>query len=267
MDASCSIFFFTSDGYSDCWPPFFKLFKKYWPECDAPIVMSTEYKEYSYPGLAIIPAKVSSQHNVSPEKQPAWGQRMLWGLEKVQTELVILLQEDFFLEGDVNQNIIDDIVSYMKSHQDIRCFHFTPIKAKPSKPSNIPNVYEISHNTSYRVSAQPAIWRTEELKTLIKENYTPWQFEVIGSKISGGQKKKYLMYDNNYVKLNPIYPYIATGILKGKWNQDVIPLFKENDIQIDYSIRGFYKRESFIHQTVNALKWRLKLLWHLIKFN
>lgn len=229
--------------------------------------MTTEYVDYSYPGLNIIPAKVSLQHNISKERQPLWGQRMLWGLEKVETELIIVLQEDFFIKGPVNHSKIEEMIDYMLTNKEVKCFHFTPIKIRSSSPFVLPNVLEIGYNTSYRVSAQPAIWRTEELKTIIKDSYTPWQFEVIGSKVSGKQKTTYLMYGKDYLETNPIYPYVATGILKGKWNKEVVPLFKENGININYNERGFYKRDSLISRIKSALKWRLKLMGHILKSN
>jgi len=36
----------STDTFSDCWPPFFQLFKRYWPECPCPIILNTETKDY-----------------------------------------------------------------------------------------------------------------------------------------------------------------------------------------------------------------------------
>jgi len=54
-----SIFVNTSDNFEDCWDPFFKLFSIFWPNCPFPIVLNTETKDYSYPGLNIRCTKVA----------------------------------------------------------------------------------------------------------------------------------------------------------------------------------------------------------------
>ena len=41
------------DEYSEIWDVFFTLFKKYWPQCEYPIVLNTESKSYSFDGLDI----------------------------------------------------------------------------------------------------------------------------------------------------------------------------------------------------------------------
>ena len=42
----------SSDGFEDCWDPFFKLFDKYWPNCNAPIILNTEKKTYKSTGTS-----------------------------------------------------------------------------------------------------------------------------------------------------------------------------------------------------------------------
>ena len=49
-----SILVNTTDSFSDCWNPFFKLFKKYWPNYGGKIYLNTEIKDFKYEGLNII---------------------------------------------------------------------------------------------------------------------------------------------------------------------------------------------------------------------
>lgn len=260
MENNIVIYFFTSDGYSDCWNPFFTLFVKYWPNFKGKIYMSTEYKDYSFENLNIIPLKVSQKHNIPNDSQPKWGQRMLWALEEIREEVVIMLQEDFFLNGNVDNDKIHYLLSYMYSHKNIRCIHFTPINVLGSEFTDLEHSRIINFKSTYRVSAQPAFWRTEELVALIRPNYIPWQFEFLGSRESSRQKNTYLFFDKKYLESHTIYPFIMTGITKGQWNKDVVPLFEANNIHVNYEIRGFYKRGSMIKRILNALKLRYKIL-------
>jgi len=71
-------------------------------------------------------------------------------------------------------------------------------------------------------------------------------------------KHNFYVVDNKLVKLNEfeIIPYIFTGIIQGKWYEEVIPLFEKNNIHIDYSKRGFVKnaiKKSFMSRFKNKI--------------
>ena len=53
MSSNLTILINTSDGFEDCWNPFFTLFKKYWPNNQSPVFLNTEFKNYVHPGLNI----------------------------------------------------------------------------------------------------------------------------------------------------------------------------------------------------------------------
>jgi hypothetical protein len=43
------------------------------------------------------------------------------------------------------------------------------------------DLYKFQMRSDYLNSVQPSIWRTDYLKSVLKEWYTPWQFEVEGN--------------------------------------------------------------------------------------
>ena len=50
-----SLVILSSDGYSDCWDPLFYTLKKYFPGIEKyEIILSTNTKSYSFPGLNIV---------------------------------------------------------------------------------------------------------------------------------------------------------------------------------------------------------------------
>ena len=83
-----SILINTCDKFEDCWNPFFKLFKLYWPDCSGIIYLNTEYKDYSYPGLNIIPVKGCVKHQIPHNKRATWSQCLKWALEEMDTDIV-----------------------------------------------------------------------------------------------------------------------------------------------------------------------------------
>ncbi|MCE5198284.1 MAG: hypothetical protein ABFD54_11585 [Armatimonadota bacterium] len=77
----------------------------------------------------------------------------------------------------------------------------------------------------------------------VRRKQTPWQFEIDGS-IRARHIDDTILTLNRHL-FNPsgrmVFPYIGTGIVKGKWNADaVLKLFGEHNIEVDFIKRGFY---------------------------
>ena len=94
-----SIVIATADEFEDCWYPFFTLFKKYWPNCEYPIILTTAHKKYSHPGLDIKCSLAGSVYS----HDPTWSERLLFSLnECVKSNIILLLLDDFFITGFVD---------------------------------------------------------------------------------------------------------------------------------------------------------------------
>ena len=114
----------TCDKFEDCWNPFFKLFCMYWKDYKGKIYLNTEYKDYSFPGLDIIPVKgcVGKKINGS---FATWSQCLKWALDSIPEDIILYLQEDYFLKSQVQTSMIDDAVNLMLENKDIKCIHLT----------------------------------------------------------------------------------------------------------------------------------------------
>ncbi len=237
-----SILINTCDKFEDCWNPFFKLWLEYWPDCNAPIFLNTEYKDFSYPGITINTIKGCKKHKLGINQKATWSQCLKWALESIDSDIILYLQEDYFLKGKVKNDIIEHYVKLMNIHQTIQCIHLTDQAVLSEGVSSYDTTLKkVITKQKYRVSCQAALWRKQELLSLIQEYESAWDFEEFASKRSGMMNHEYLVVDNRWVILDKfeIIPYIFTGIIQGKWYQKVIPLFKEHNINIDYNIRGF----------------------------
>jgi hypothetical protein len=237
-----SILINTCDKFEDCWNPFFKLWSIYWPNCNAPIYLNTEYKSYSYSGLNIIPVKGCQTHHIPQTKRITWSQCLKWALEKIDTDIILYMQEDYFLKDMVKNEIVEQYVKLMHECPSIQCIHLTDQAAIADKQSTYGNnLKKVNYKQRYRVSCQAALWRKEELLTIIREYENAWEFEEFGSQRSAIIKHEYLAVDNNWVQLDnfEIIPYIFTGIIQGRWYEKVVSLFEKHNININYNIRGF----------------------------
>lgn len=250
-----SILVNTCDKFEDCWNPFFILFKKYWPEYKGLIYLNTEFKDYSFEGLNVVPIKgcVGKEY---PGKFATWSQCLFWALDAIDTDIVLYMQEDYFLKKSVVDSEVNKLVQLMVDKPDIACIHLTDQGVVADGTSKYPGLNKVKLKQKYRVSCQAALWRKEELLRIIRTYESAWEFEEFGSKRSTILKSNYYVVDGNVVKKDvyEIIPYIFTGIVQGQWIPEAKDLFEQNDITIDYSIRGFLVQPSILKRVIVRLK-------------
>ncbi len=108
---------------------------------------------------------------------------------------------------------------------------------------------KIDSTFDYIFAIQPSIWKTSKLIELLEHSGgdSIWEFEIAAQKTcrdrnifgyyvdDGGIKRGRFHWDSK------VYPYIATAVVKGKWNtkeyqKELIDIGLEYNI--DYKIRG-----------------------------
>lgn len=249
----------TCDRFEDCWDPFFKLFSTYWPDYSGKIYLNTEYKEYSYPGLDITCTKVCEANKIPKNRRVTWSQCLLWALEQIDTNVILYLQEDYFLRDYVQSVTLDELFELMVVDSSIKCLHLTDQAVLADRPSNYKNLDFVNFFQRYRVSCQAAFWDKNEIIKLLRPYENAWEFEEFGSKRSSIIASKYLVVNKSLVvqKSQEILPYVFTGIIQGRWFPEVIPLFERHSINIDFSKRGLW-HVGLKKSIVERLKGKLK---------
>jgi hypothetical protein len=240
-----SIAVLSTDGFSDCWDPFFTLFARYWDPCKAPVHLITETKTYSHTGLEIrLPLTKGRSHY----PWPTWSECLLICLEDVETEYVLIILDDFFISGPVVTDVIDMCVDKMQN-EGIPNITLTEHGYKrPAVGTPDPMFLEVAPRARYRITTSPALWSKDALKSYLRRHENAWQFEVFGSRRSWRRKERFLIVNPEilgntgegaipYFKRGPV----DSGIVKGKWQEDVVEFFRDNGIDMDFSKRGFFK--------------------------
>ena len=262
-----SILVNTCDKFEDCWFPFFKLWSIYWPDCKNNIYLNTEYKDFYYPGLNLISLKNCTKHNIPKNKRATWSQCLKWALEAIDKDIILYMQEDYFLKDKVKSDLIEKYVDLMLKHPTIKCIHLTDQAVLSEGNSQYDtSLKNVIYKQRYRVSCQAALWRKEELLSIIREYENAWEFEEFGSQRSSVLAHEYLVVNDEFVKLDQfeIIPYIFTGIIQGKWYEKVVPLFKKHDIKIDYNILGFVNKNSK-KPIIKRINYRLKKIFKICR--
>ena len=235
----------STDTFSDCWPPFFQLFKRYWPECPCPIILNTETKDYRDAALQLACSRVQANDPVGSPRLP-WSDCLIRCLDGVQTPFVLYLQEDYFLNGPVDQAFVGQCVEVMLRHgvPHIRLME-VDVHARFHETDLHPLLRKIDQRANYRVSLQAGLWNVAALKDLLRPGESAWNFERRGSIRAMAKPATYLCQSHEHFNDKGRYPvpYKPTGIIRGKWYAPaVVELFAENGISVDYERRGFYRQ-------------------------
>lgn len=220
MNNKVSLIYCTCDKYESLWDGFFTLWKKYWPEFDAPIILNTETKEFSFSGY-------SFQRPTFSKTNPTWSERLFASLELVNTPYVILSLDDFYLKSKVDTETIRMCVEKMDADKTVDLFTFGWQPGR-NRPCDFSEKFEKrARFAPYRVNAQIGLWRVSYLKRIIKLYESPWEFELNGSfrsTLMGGgvyslKKNTPLVFDYDWGFL----------IVRGQLNRKVASYFEKNE--------------------------------------
>ncbi|MDR2656212.1 MAG: hypothetical protein LBB86_00120 [Oscillospiraceae bacterium] len=222
-DNRCTLYISSCDAYSDLWKPFFTLFVKYWPDCPYPIVLSSETKTFSYPGLDI-----QCPRFYRKGARPHWSERTAKTLKSIKSPFILFTLDDYILTEPVDQNVIDHGLNFMESNPDASRLRW--IRKHAVEQGEIPR-YELEPNRL--ITAYPSIWRHETLMRTLRPHETVWNWE------SGGNDRCTLCNDNLYICTN-YFIFIPRGgaLFQGKWQQPGIDILRANGIELDFKRRG-----------------------------
>ena len=254
-----TIFVNTSDNFEDCWHPFFTLFAHFWLNCPYPIVLNTETKDYSFKGLNIVCAKVAIGEN----RRLTWSECLARALDGIKTPYILYLQEDYFLESEVNAKALEAMLQALRAANADVIRLAEAVGGGPWLVQKDALIWEVAQKAKYRISLQAALWRKDFLRAQVRLHENPWQLESFGSMRLRRKKAKIFCVNRDLFsgKDKEIFAYTPTGVIAGKWVQAIVePLFTARDIQVDFSQRGFYeaskrkKRRGFLLRLVDRVR-------------
>lgn len=220
-----TIILYTHSDYKDIWPIIFGQNNKY----------LTNYKKIIF--VDKFDDSIDSNYTqIYYNDKLSYTDRVKSCLEKVTDDLILFFHEDMPLYEEPDHKIISQFTSLVKNEE---ADFIKLIKAGLDEifiPSGIhENLVECHENNLF--SIQPTITTTKKLKDIFSDfpNLNIWQFEsnVSESCIRRNYKKCYMsskefetkrgMYHWN----SDVFPYVATAIVKGKWN------FAEYNIELN----------------------------------
>lgn len=201
---------YTNSNCSDVFIPFYNQNKKY---CKLPLYVISDYNiNFNIDGFY-------KYLNTDPYY-------VVWvnAVKKFNSEYFIYLQEDFFLYNNVNEEVLEKYKNLLQNSD----YSFIRL-LKSGKLNNklvFENLYEIESTNENIFSMQATIWKTTDYIKLMNTAASKGWLETDAnySQIMINLNMKGLYHFDNEPKVGTnhhdsnIYPYIATAVVKGKWN-------------------------------------------------
>ena len=234
----CAIVVSTCDNYSDIWEPFYKLFNKFWPDNPFPVYVNTETLDCIYEGIDITTLK-------SNTTEISWTKRLKETLERIDSEFVILFLDDFFLFDYVDTTRVEVCLNYMREDSSISAIYFSWLGGQMSmEPSCYPGLERCSDDGKAKINITMTLWRKSILEFYLSHDESAWELEANAFDRSIGRDENFYSFSKNARSAIP-YDFGKYGLIAGKWFKDTENLFIKNEIEFDFSRRGFFEEYEF----------------------
>ena len=170
----------------------------------------------------------------------SYTERVYSCLDKLDKEIILFLHEDMILYKNIEVNIIEEFIDIIKTE---KADFIKLIKAG----ENLVKAFDTHKNLTYcppnnMFSIQPTICKTAKIKKIFENiKDTGWGLENKASEIciKNNFFKCYMVSSEEDVKRglyhydSKFFPYIATAIVKGKWNHS------EYKDELDYIFKHY----------------------------
>ena len=220
------------DGYSDIWPIFFECFKRNW-RLDFPTYLVTNQLKPDFDNVK----------NICVGREKSWSDRTRKAIKEVKSEYIILMLEDYFVTSVLENERIENLLSFMRNHNAdyLRIYPFPKMRFKSENNNGI---HQIPDNSLYGVNLQPSIWKRDYLlKVLGKENYSAWEFEA-RQKNGENTQIKGKNFTIDYKIFN-----MLNGVLQGKWYPNSVKKLKKIGINVNtYDRKILSKRKTLVYR-------------------
>lgn len=249
-----ALFVNSSDGFDDCWRPFFDLLYCYTDKLQKKIYLNTETKSFIHTKLDI---KCTKVNELTSNQKLTWSEATKIGVQQVNEDFILYFQEDYFLTEQIDEEKIEYCVKMMSQHKEIGCIQLTNIGSRrPFLKSNYTQLMIIPSNAKYSISTQVALWRKDVFLKYLEDWESGWQFEIFGTLRARNRKEVFLSCMLCQDSKPPV-EYLATGIIKGKWHHGAPALMAKHDISVDFNVRGFMTK-NLVWQKVMTIKTLLQ---------
>ena len=230
---SVAIVVSSCDAFFDAWQPFAYFFHRFWPDCALPIYLIVN--ELQVRSDFILPLAVGSDRG--------WASNMKTALQKIAKPRVLYFQEDYFLNGPVDEaRLAEDLEYAIGNDVDAFCF-----RARSEVESGFQPITDrfglVPVESDGRTRCQLTLWKRESFLMALREGESAWEMEARGSERTRGMQV--VSYSSR--EMTPV-PYLMSAIVRGLWTPEALAMCEEASVAIDPPFRGVYTSQPLLRR-------------------
>jgi hypothetical protein len=247
--SSVAVVVSSCDSFFDAWRPFIFFFRKYWPDCPFPVFLIVNE-------LRIRSAFV---HPISVGPDREWASNMITALASIAQPYILYFQEDYFLNGAVNnERLAGDFAYAFEKDAASFCFHARGLLESNFKPLN-DRFGVVPPDSDGRTRLQVTLWKKSVLQGSLRPGETAWNMEARAS-----ERTRHLLALSYLQRRDRPIPYLMSAIVRGLWTPEAVAMCREAAVEIRPPFRSLHSDVAWRRRFRRGLD-RLKLAFALAK--
>jgi len=182
-------------------PIMLHFFQKYWPDQEAKILGYAEPTfDTPFEYISMAPTQIG--------EAKGWANYLYQYFNSIDDEIILWGIDDHIIAEHVNKDIVDYFVKRMEEDETIGrvglTYGITTREHAVIDRFDDFDVVELDQKAKYRVSTEFGLWRKSYLLKLLKPDWTPWDFEILGSSMIKNDGMKILATSRRNIAVHKV---------------------------------------------------------------
>lgn len=221
--SSVAVVVSSCDAFFDAWRPFVFFFQKHWGDCPFPVFLIVNRLQAR--------SRIVQPLSVGPDRE--WASNMMTALESIPLPYVLYFQEDYFLNGPVNNALLAEDLAYAIDNDAASfCFHSRGTPEPNFQPLN-ERFGIVPPDSDGRTRLQVTLWKKEVLQATLRPGESAWNMEARAS-----ERTRDLVALSYHQRRDRPIPYLMSAIVRGLWTPEALSLCEQAGIDIQPRFRS-----------------------------
>jgi len=221
--SSVAVVVSSCDTFFDTWRPFVFFFRKHWGDCPFPV----------YLVINRLKVRSTAVQPIAVGPDQGWASNMITALESIPQPYLLYFQDDYFLNGRVNDILLAQDFAYAFDNNVASfCFHARGELEPNFEPLN-DRFGVVPPDSDGRTRLQVTLWKKEVLRSALRPGESAWDMEARGS-----ERTRDLLSLSYLQRRDRPVPYLMSAIVRGLWTPEALSLCKESGLEIQPRFRS-----------------------------
>jgi hypothetical protein len=221
--SSVAVVVSSCDAFFDAWRPFVFFFRKHWGDCPFPVFLIVNHLR--------VRSEFIEPISVGPDRE--WASNMMTALGSISQPYILYFQEDYFLNGRVNNELLAEDFAYAFDH-DVASFCF---QARGQLEPNFQPLNDrfgvVPSDSDGRTRLQVTLWKTEVLRATLRPGESAWNMEARAS-----ERTRDLLSLSYLQRSDRPIPYLMSAIVRSLWTPEALALCQAAGVKIQPRFRS-----------------------------